>query len=296
MEIYKIQGGHPLVGEVQIQGAKNAVLGLLAAAAMADQDVTIHNVPRVDDIRIMLNGLKESGAKAEWVGDNDVCINGASIRKYGATQGELRKIRGGYYLVGAFLGKYHQAQVAMPGGCAIGDRPVDLHQKGFEALGATTSTEDNVFVVEADSLHGAHIYFDRVSVGATINTMMAATLAPGRTVLENVAREPHVVDVANLLNSMGARIKGAGMDIIRIDGVQALHGSDYSAIPDQIEAGTFMAMAAATGGDITVKNVIPKHLECISMKLREMGCRVEEYDDAVRVEASKGTKATMIRT
>lgn len=296
MQQYVIRGGHTLVGEVPISGAKNAALGVLAAATMADCPITVRNLPQVEDTKKLIAAIRETGAKAEWVSDHEAVINGASIRNYVVDNDHIRQMRAGYYLLGAFLGKYHYAEVALPGGCTIGSRPIDQHLKGFEALGASTKIENGMVKVEAESLHGAHIYFDNVSVGATINTMLAATYATGRTILENVAKEPHVVDVANMLNSMGARIKGAGMDIIRIDGVTSLHSSDYTVIPDQIEAGTFMAMAAACGGDITVRNVIPKHLECISLKLKEIGCEIKDYDDAVRVIATKRLRPTRVRT
>ena len=205
-------------------------------------------------------------------------------------------MRASYYLLGALLGKYHHAEVALPGGCNIGSRPIDQHLKGFRALGATGKISNGMIIVDAKKLVGARIYFDKVSVGATINVMLAATLAEGRTVLENVAKEPHIVDVANMLNSMGANIKGAGTDVIRIEGVKKLHGTEYSVIPDQIEAGTFMMAAAATRGDITVKNVIPKHLDCLSSKLREIGCEVSEFDDAVRVVCKERLHATSVNT
>ena len=296
MEKYIIQGGQPLRGEVQISGAKNAALGVLAAAVMADEDVTVRNLPQVDDVRNLIEAIKDTGAKITRISPHDIRLNGASIRNYVVDNDHIRQMRAGYYLLGAFLGKYRYAEVALPGGCTIGSRPIDQHIKGFEALGATTRIENGMVKVEAESLHGARIYFDNVSVGATINVMLAATFAEGRTVMENVAKEPHVVDVANFLNSMGARIRGAGMDVIRIEGVRRLHGSDYTVIPDQIEAGTFMAMAAATHGDILVRNVIPKHLECISLKLREIGCEVRSYDDAVRVIAPEKLLPTRVRT
>lgn len=296
MEQYVIRGGRKLVGQVQISGAKNAALGVLAAAVMADRDVLIRNLPHVDDVSNLIEAIKSTGAKAEWIGEHDAAINGASVRNYVVDNEYIRKMRAGYYLLGAFLGKYHYAEVSLPGGCTIGNRPIDQHLKGFEALGAATKIENGMVKVEADELRGAHVFFDNVSVGATINVMMAAVYARGRTVLENCAKEPHVVDVANVLNSMGARIKGAGMDVIRIDGVERLHGSDYAVIPDQIEAGTFMVMAAATHGDVVVRNVIPKHLECISIKLREIGCEIIEYDDAVRVIAPDRLYPTRVRT
>ena len=293
---FVIKGGTPLQGEAPIAGAKNAALGLLAASIMADEDVIIRNIPDVSDVNTLLEAIADTGAKVKRENRHEVIMNGASIRSFVVNNRYIRKMRAGYYMLGALLGKYHYAEVALPGGCTIGSRPIDQHLKGFEALGAKTSIRNSMVLVEADDLHGANIYFDTVTVGATINVMMAAVFARGRTVLENAAREPHVVDVANFLNSMGARIKGAGTDVIRIDGVDRLHGTDYSVIPDQIEAGTFMAAAAATRGNILVKNVIPKHLECISQKLREIGCEVQEYDDAVRVIADRPLRSAKIKT
>ncbi len=287
MEQYIIKGGNPLVGEVAIGGAKNAALGILAAAIMADESVTIHNLPDVKDINVLLEAIAGSGAIVDRKSRHTVLINGSTIHNMTVDNSYIKKMRASYYLLGAMLGKYHHAEVSLPGGCNIGSRPIDQHLKGFRALGAVAVVRNGMIVVNADRLAGAHIYFDMVSVGATINVMLAATLAEGKTVLENCAKEPHVVDVANLLNTMGARIKGAGTDVIRIEGVEKLHGGEYSVIPDQIEAGTFMFAAAATRGDVTVKNVIPKHLECLTSKLREIGCEVSEFDDAVRV-VSKG--------
>lgn len=287
MEQYIIKGGNPLVGEVAIGGAKNAALGILAAAIMADESVTIHNLPDVKDINVLLEAIAGSGAIVDRKSRHTVLINGSTIHNMTVDNSYIKKMRASYYLLGAMLGKYHHAEVSLPGGCNIGSRPIDQHLKGFRALGAVAVVRNGMIVVNTDRLAGAHIYFDMVSVGATINVMLAATLAEGKTVLENCAKEPHVVDVANLLNTMGARIKGAGTDVIRIEGVEKLHGGEYSVIPDQIEAGTFMFAAAATRGDVTVKNVIPKHLECLTSKLREIGCEVSEFDDAVRV-VSKG--------
>ncbi len=296
MKEFVVKGGTPLHGEAAIAGAKNAALGLLAASIMADEDVIVRNIPDVSDVNTLLEAIADTGAKVKRLERHEVLMNGSSIRSYIVNNRYIRKMRAGYYMLGALLGKYHYAEVALPGGCTIGSRPIDQHLKGFEALGARTSIRNSMVLVEAEDLHGANIYFDTVTVGATINVMMAAVYAKGRTVLENAAKEPHVVDVANFLNSMGARIKGAGTDVIRIDGVARLHGTDYSVIPDQIEAGTFMAAAAATRGDILVKNVIPKHLECISQKLREIGCEVQEYDDAVRVIANRPLRSAKIKT
>lgn len=296
MEQYVIKGGNPLVGEVEIGGAKNAALAILSAAIMTDETVTIENIPNVRDINVLLNAMQEIGAKVERLGDHVVRINGSFIRDLNVDNEYIRKIRASYYLIGALLGKYKRAEVALPGGCDIGSRPIDLHLKGFRALGASVDIKHGLVMASAENLKGTHIYLDKVSVGATINIMMAASMAEGKTTIENAAKEPHVVDVANFLNSMGANIRGAGTDVIRIVGVQELHKTEYSIIPDQIEAGTFMLAAAATKGDITVKNVIPKHLEATSAKLLEIGCEVEEFDDAVRVVASKPLHHTQVTT
>ena len=296
MEQYVIKGGSPLVGEVTIGGAKNAALGILAAAIMSDEDVIIDNLPDVSDINVLLQAIASIGAEVERIDRNTVKINGKNIRSYCIDDGFIRKIRASYYLLGALLGKYKEAEVALPGGCNIGSRPIDQHIKGFRALGAKVDINNSMIVARAEELRARHIYLDVVSVGATINIMLAASMAEGRTILENSAKEPHIVDVANFLNSMGADIKGAGTDVIRIRGVQKLHGTEYTIIPDQIEAGTFMCAAVATQGDITVKHVIPKHLESISAKLLEMGAEIEELDDAVRVVASKRLQPTNIKT
>ena len=296
MEQYIMKGGNPLVGEVTIGGAKNAALGILAAAIMTDEDVVIDNLPDVRDINVLLEAIEEIGAKVDRLDRHTVRINGSTIREVSVDDEYIRKIRASYYFIGAMLGKYKSAQVPLPGGCNIGSRPIDQHLKGFRALGADVKIERGAVIAHAIDLVGSHIYLDVVSVGATINVMMAATLAEGQTILENVAKEPHVVDVANFLNSMGASIKGAGTDTIRIRGVDKLHGTEYSIIPDQIEAGTFMCAAAITRGDVMVKNVIPKHLEAISAKLLEMGCEVVEFDDAVRVVGKTNQRHTDIKT
>ena len=296
MEQYVIKGGNPLVGEVEIGGAKNAALAILSAAVMTDETVTIENIPNVRDTNILLNAIAEIGAKVERIDAHTVKINGSFIRDLNVDNEFIRKIRASYYLIGALLGKYKHAEVALPGGCDIGSRPIDLHLKGFRALGAQVEIGHGLVMASAEKLTGTHIYMDKVSVGATINIMMAAAMAEGKTTIENAAKEPHVVDVANFLNSMGANIRGAGTDVIRIVGVEKLHQTEYSIIPDQIEAGTFMLAAAATKGDVTVKNVIPKHLEAISAKLLEVGCEVQEFDDAVRVVASKPLRHTQVTT
>ena len=295
-QYYVIKGGIPLVGEVEIGGAKNAALAILAAAIMADETVTIDNLPNVRDINVLLDAMAEIGARIDRVDEHTVKINGSLIRELCVEYEYIKKIRASYYLLGALLGKYNHAEVALPGGCDIGSRPIDLHLKGFRALGADVSIQHGLIIAEAAHLKGTHIYLDKVSVGATINIMMAAAMADGKTIIENAAKEPHVVDVANFLNSMGARIRGAGTDVIRIVGVDKFHATEYSIIPDQIEAGTFMFAAAATTGDVTVKNVIPKHLEATSAKLIEVGCEVEEFDDAVRVVASKPMRHTQVTT
>lgn len=296
MDQYVIKGGNPLVGEVEISGAKNAALGILPAAIMTNEDVIIENIPDVSDINVILQTIEGIGAKVTRLSSHSVKINGSTVSNFDVEYESIKKIRGSYYLLGALLGKYHMAQVALPGGCDIGSRPIDLHLKGFGQLGANVEIAHGVICAKADELVGSSIYMDKVSVGATINIMMAAALAHGKTTIENAAKEPHVVDVANFLNSMGANIRGAGTDVIRVEGVRKLHGTEYSVIPDQIEAGTFMCAAAATKGDVTVKGVIPKHLEAISAKLIEMGCEVEEFDDAVRVVSSKPLKHTQVAT
>ena len=296
MEQYIMKGGNPLVGEVTVSGAKNAALGILTAAIMTDEDVLIENLPDVRDINVMLEAIEEIGARVERVDRHTVRINASTIQEISVDDEYIRRIRASYYFIGALLGKYKSAQVPLPGGCNIGSRPIDQHLKGFRALGGDVRIEGGAVIVHAIDLVGSHIYLDVVSVGATINIMMAATLAEGLTILENVAKEPHVVDVANFLNSMGANIKGAGTDTIRIRGVKKLHGTEYSIIPDQIEAGTFMCAAAVTRGDVMVKNVIPKHLEAITAKLLEIGCEVIEFDDAVRVVGKPVQRHTDIKT
>lgn len=296
MEQYIIKGGKALAGEVTIGGAKNAALGILAAAVMTDEPVIIENLPDIRDINVLLQTMDAIGVRVERLNRHSVRMCSSNINCVNVENEYVRKIRGSYYLIGALLGKYKKAQVAFPGGCNIGSRPIDQHIKGFEALGASVKIQYGLIQAEAENLVGSHIYFDMVTVGATINVMLAAVLAEGQTILENAAKEPHIVDVANFLNSMGANIKGAGTDVIRIKGVSKLHGSTYSIIPDQIEAGTFMLVAAATKGDITIKNVIPKHLEAITAKLEEIGVQVEEFDDSIRVAATKRLGHTQVKT
>ena len=297
MEQYAIKGGNPLVGEVEIGGAKNAALAILAASIMTDETVVIENVPDVRDTNVMMQAMESIGAVIERIDRHTVKISGKSIRDIAIEDDYIKKIRAAYYLLGALLGKHGKAQVALPGGCNIGLRPIDQHIKGFRALGADVRIEHGLIIAEAGQhLRGGHIYMDVVTVGATIDVMLAASMANGITIIENAAKEPHVVDVANFLNSMGACVRGAGTDVIRIKGVNKLHGTEYAIIPDQIEAGTFMFAAAVTKGDVTVKNIIPKHLESISAKLIEIGCEVEESDDAVRVVASKPLTHTHVKT
>ena len=296
MEQYVIKGGNPLYGEVEIGGAKNAALAILAAAIMTDETVTIDNLPNVRDINVLLQAIEEIGAHVERVDIHKVKINGSFIRGVNVDNEFIRRIRASYYLIGALLGKYKHAEVALPGGCDIGSRPIDLHMKGFRSMGADIDIAHGLVIARAKELKGTHIYMDKVSVGATINIMMAAAMADGKTVIENAAKEPHVVDVANFLNSMGANIRGAGTDVIRIVGVEKLHATEYSVIPDQIEAGTFMFAVAAAGGNVLVKNVIPKHLEATTAKLLEVGCQVEEFDDSVRVISDGHLKHTRVTT
>ena len=296
MEQYIIKGGNTLAGEVEIGGAKNAALAILAAANMTNETVHIDNLPDVRDINALLEAMEGLGAHIERIDRHTVTVNGSGVENFIVESESMKKIRASYYLLGALLGKYKKAQVPLPGGCNIGSRPIDQHLKGFKAMGAVTKVEHGFIIAEAKTLHGAHIFLDMVSVGATINIMMAAAMAEGNTTIENAAKEPHVVDVANFLNSMGASIKGAGTDVIRIRGVKSLHKTEYSIIPDQIEAGTFMFAAAVTGGDIVLHNVIPKHLEATSAKLLELGCTVHEYDDAIRVIGPKKLLATHVKT
>ena len=296
MEQYIIKGGNALKGEVNIAGAKNAALGILAGAMLTDETVIIENLPDVSDINAFIQAMQSIGCMVEHIDRNTIKVNAIAIDTTEVSESQMRKIRASYYMIGALTGKYHRSRVVLPGGCKIGTRPIDQHIKGFRALGATVDVKGGIVSTEADRLKGTDIYLDVVSVGATINIMLAAVLAESKTIIENAAKEPHVVDIANFLNSMGANIKGAGTDTIRIRGVEKLHGTTYSVIPDQIEAGTFMFASAITGGNVLIKNVIPKHLESISAKLIEMGCEVYEYDDSVRVISNGRLKKTNIKT
>lgn len=291
-----IYGGRPLNGYIEISGAKNAAVAILPAAIMASKGTcTIDNIPQISDTQCIERIIESLGAKI-IKNKNSVTIDSTCINSSEASTEDVRKMRASYYLIGALLGRFKKARVEMPGGCAIGVRPIDQHIKGFEALGAKVKIEHGAVDIVADKLVGTNIFFDVVSVGATINVMLAATLAEGKTTLENAAKEPHVVDVANFLNSMGADIKGAGTDVIRINGVSELTGCNYSVIPDQIEAGTYMIAAAACGGKVTVCNVIPKHLESISAKLIEAGAKITENEDSVTVESSGDLRGVNIKT
>lgn len=297
MERLIVRGGNALNGLVEINGAKNAAVAILPAAILASKGkCVIDNVPDIEDIHCHERILGSLGVKVSKLGPNTLEIDSENLSNTNACTEDVRRMRASYYFIGSLLARFKKAKVELPGGCPIGERPIDQHIKGFEALGANVEIKDGAVVVEAEKLVGANIFFDVVSVGATINVMIAATLAEGTTILENVAREPHVVDVANFLNSMGANIKGAGTDVIRIQGVKELVGCNYSVVPDQIEAGTFMIAAAATRGDVTLTNVIPKHLESISAKLLEMGVKVEEGDDTVRVYVDGPLNGVNIKT
>ena len=297
METLIINGGKALRGSVEINGAKNAAVAILPAAVLAsNKKCIIDNIPDIEDVHCLERILRSLGCNVEKINNNTLEIDATDITTVNACTEDVRRMRASYYFIGALLARFKKARVELPGGCPIGVRPIDQHIKGFEALGAKVTVEHGAVSVEADELYGANIFFDVVSVGATINVMIAATMANGTTTLENVAKEPHVVDVANFLNKMGADIKGAGTDVIRIKGVESLSGCSYSVIPDQIEAGTFMIAAAATKGDVTITNVIPKHLESISAKLIEIGAIVEEGDDSIRVTVDKPLKGTNIKT
>ncbi|MBE6053907.1 MAG: UDP-N-acetylglucosamine 1-carboxyvinyltransferase [Clostridium sartagoforme] len=297
MEKLVISGGKVLKGSVDINGAKNSAVAILPAAIMASEGkCVIDNVPDIEDVHCLERILSSLGCTVKKIDNNTIEIDSTEVTRVDACTDDVRRMRASYYFIGALLSRFKKAKVELPGGCPIGVRPIDQHIKGFEALGAKVTIEHGAVAIEAESLRGANIFFDVVTVGATINVMIAATLAEGTTVLENVAKEPHVVDVANFLNSMGADIKGAGTDVIRIKGVEKLTGCNYSVIPDQIEAGTFMIAAAATRGDVTINNVIPKHLESIGAKLIEMGAKVEEGDDSVRVYVDGELKGISVKT
>ncbi len=298
MEKFIINGGAPLYGEVEISGAKNAALPILAASILSQDVCVIENLPcSISDVNYMTKILAHIGAKVKLINKNTVEIDSRHVNSYVISHDMTKHLRASYYFIGALLGRYGRAKVAMPGGCYLGARPIDQHIKGFELLGATVSVEENAVVdAKSEKLIGSPIYLDMVSVGATVNILLAAVKAEGLTVIENAAKEPHIVDLANFLNSMGADVRGAGTDVIKVRGVEQLHGCNYSIIPDQIEAGTYMVAAAATRGNVVIKNVIPKHLESISKKLIECGAEVEEFDDAVRVALDKRPGKCNIKT
>lgn len=297
MEKIIINGGNRLTGEVEISGAKNAVVAIIPATILAEDVCRIENIPNISDVSAMIKILRRLGAEVKMINKNTLEIDTSHIRSNVVEHDMSKLLRASYYFIGALLGRFNHAKVAMPGGCCFGVRPIDQHIKGFEAIGATVSIEENAMVdARADKLLGTSVYFDVVSVGATINLMLAAVKAKGLTIIENAAKEPHIVDLANFLNSMGADIRGAGTDVIKIRGVDKLHGCEYAIIPDQIEAGTYMVAAAATQGDVLIKNVIPKHLESISAKLIESGAVVEEFDDSVRVFADCRPNHCSIKT
>lgn len=283
LDKFVIKGGRRLSGEVIISGAKNAAVAIIPAVILSDEPCYIENVPSISDVKISLTILKEMGAEVTSIGKEAYRIDPTTIDRFCVPYETARKMRASYYFLGALLGKYNKARVSMPGGCSLGSRPIDQHLKAFSLLGADYTLSQGMVDLKADELKGNQIFLDVISVGATINAVLAAVKAKGLTVIENAAKEPHVVDVANFLNSMGANIMGAGTDVIKIKGVEHLHGTRYSVIPDQIEAGTFMIAAAATKGDILIKNVIPKHLESITKKLEKIGVNIESYDDSMRI-------------
>lgn len=296
MDKFVIKGGRRLSGEVTISGAKNAVVAILPAVILSDEPCVIENVPDISDVRISLKILREMGAEVTPLGNCTYKIDPTKISKFCVPYEIARKMRASYYFLGALLGKYNKARVSMPGGCPLGDRPIDQHLKAFSILGADYTLSQGMIDLKAEKLTGNQIFFDVVTVGATMNAMLAAVKAEGLTIIENAAKEPHIVDLANFLNSMGANIMGAGTDVIKIRGVKHLHGTDYSVIPDQIEAGTFMIAAAATKGDVLIKNVIPKHLESITKKLEKIGVNVECFDDSVRVWAEGSLVKANVKT
>ena len=298
MAIYVINGGRPLEGTVTINGAKNAAVAILPAAILVSGKCRVENVPDISDVRILLEILKDMGAQVEWVEPGVVTLDCSEVTSTNPNPELVRKMRASYYLMGALLSRFQKANVALPGGCNFASRPIDQHIKGFMALGAEVDeTEDYVNLTPGpDGLRGNRISLDVVSVGATVNIMMAACLLPGQTIIENAAKEPHIVDLANFLNTMGARISGAGTDTVKIKGVQSLKGGTYAIIPDQIEAGTYLAAVAAAGGNVLVQNVIPKHMDCITSKLQEMGAKVINYDDSIRIMSSGKLRHTTVKT
>ncbi|WP_338450241.1 UDP-N-acetylglucosamine 1-carboxyvinyltransferase [Niallia oryzisoli] len=295
MEKLMIAGGYPLKGTVRISGAKNSAVALIPATILADSPVTIEGLPDISDVQILKGLLEEIGGKVDFT-DNDMTVDPSTMISMPLPNGKVKMLRASYYLMGAMLGRFKKAVIGLPGGCHLGPRPIDQHIKGFEALGASVSNEQGAIYLRADELKGARIYLDVVSVGATINIMLAAVRAKGRTIIENAAKEPEIIDVATLLTNMGAKIKGAGTDVIRIDGVDTLHGCRHTIIPDRIEAGTYIILGAAVGKGVLVDNVIPQHLESLLAKLREMGVHIEVNDDQVFVRSVEKMKAVDIKT
>ena len=298
LEKYVINGGKPLYGEIDVSGAKNAAVAIIPAALMVNGVCRLENIPQISDADMLMTILEHLGAKIRMVNRNTVEIDCTDVRYTDAPYDLMRRIRASYYLIGAMLGRFGAAKTTMPGGCNFGVRPIDQHIKGMTALGADVEVTGGFVYAKAldGKLHGTRIYLDKVSVGATMNIILAASMARGRTVIENAAKEPHIVDLANFLNAMGAKVSGAGTDVIKIRGVRSLHGGNYSIIPDQIETGTYMAAVAATGGDVLIQNVIPKHMDCISAKLREMGVKIAEYDDAIRVQRTGVMRRANVKT
>lgn len=296
MEKLNITGGNPLFGEIAVCGAKNAAVAIIPAALLVNGVCIIENIPDIKDVRLIIEMLVHLGARVTYINDTTISVDSTRLKTHVAPVELASKMRASYYLLGSLLGRMNKAQVALPGGCNFGVRPIDLHEKGFRALGATVEITDGIVYVNADRLAGDNVFLDTTSVGATINIMLAAVLAEGKTVIENAAKEPHIVDVANFLNAMGAKVRGAGTDIIRITGVKEMRGGSYSIIPDQIEAGTFMLLAAASGGDVLVRNIIPKHMDCLVSKLEEMGVNITEYDDSIRISRTNELRGASVRT
>lgn len=297
MVSYFVKGGKPLRGEVTVGGAKNAAVAIIPATILCGGVCRIENIPKISDVTTMLEILRDVGAQIRMIDSTTIEIDPRHVRDITPPYEMARRIRASYYLMGAMLGRFGRAHVAMPGGCDLGVRPIDQHIKGFEALGASVELQSGYVCAQSEGrLKGAHIYLDMASVGATINIMLAAATAEGTTVIENAAKEPHIVDLANFLSSMGANIKGAGTDIIKIKGTEGIGGGTYAIIPDQIEAGTYMAAVAAAGGDVLIRNVIPKHLDCVSAKLIEMGAQIDEYDDSIRIRSSGRLRKTNLKT
>lgn len=295
MEVYKIKGGNRLQGTIKVSGAKNSAVALIPASLLANSPVTIEGLPEILDVLTLKEILEEVGAKVSF-NDGTMVIDPTEVVDMPLPNGNIKKLRASYYLMGALLGKFKKAAIGLPGGCHLGPRPIDQHIKGFEALGAKVSNEHGAIYLRAEELVGSKIYLDVVSVGATINIMLAAVLAKGRTIIENAAKEPEIIDVATLLTNMGANIKGAGTNVIRIDGVQELHGTKHTIIPDRIEAGTFMIMAALAGDGVTIDNVIPFHVEALTAKLREMGVKVEEHEEKIFIPKTNALQAVDVKT